>query len=103
MEAEIFETSLWIEEIEPELLKELFSSLLKRSEFTILNFTDHHFSPYGYTALWLLGESHFAIHTFPEKQRSYIQLSSCSKEMFDTFLELLSLELDDLILENEKQ
>ena len=49
---------------------------------------DHHFSPQGYTALWLLTESHFAVHTFPEFGRSYIELSSCNLEFYQAFLKL---------------
>ena len=41
--------------------------------------------PEGYTALWLLGESHFAIHTFPEEQKTYIELSSCNLEYYEFF------------------
>lgn len=70
-------------------LKSQYDDLLKRSGFTILNFVDHFFSPQGYTALWLLGESHFAIHTFPEENKYYIELSSCIEEKYDNFKQLL--------------
>jgi len=70
-------------------LKAQYDDLLKRSGFTILNFVDHFFSPHGYTALWLLGESHFAIHTFPEENKYYIELSSCIEEKYDNFKQLL--------------
>jgi len=70
-------------------LKTQYDDLLKRSGFTILNFVDHFFSPHGYTALWLLGESHFAIHTFPEENKYYIELSSCIEEKYDNFKQLL--------------
>ena len=39
-----------------------------------------------YTSLYLLGESHFAIHTFPEENSTYIELVSCVKDKFDNFL-----------------
>lgn len=39
---------------------------LKKAGFAILRFMDWEFTPQGYTALWLLAESHFAVHTFPE-------------------------------------
>lgn len=70
-------------------LKAQYDDLLKSSGFTILNFVDHFFSPHGYTALWLLGESHFAIHTFPEENKYYIELSSCIEEKYDNFKQLL--------------
>ncbi len=86
MKAEIFEFSIWLDETDPENIAECLNRVLNESGFTILNFVDHSFSPEGYTALWLLGESHLAVHTFPEESRSYIQLSSCSKEMYDSFI-----------------
>lgn len=89
MEAKIDNFSCWISEVEPSVLKEDFEHMLTTAGFGIINFMDHHFSPQGYTCLWLLSESHFAIHTFPEEGTTYIELSSCSKEMYDKFLELL--------------
>ena len=85
MKAEIYNYRDWIEEIQPERLKHYFEALLNRSGFEILGFMEHHFSPQGYTAIWLLGESHFAIHTFPEEHKSYIELSSCDSTMYDNF------------------
>lgn len=80
MKAEIFKHSQWIEEINPEKLKKKFSKLLYLSDFNVLNFQEHYFTPQGWTGLWLLAESHFAIHTFPEENKSYIELSSCNEE-----------------------
>ena len=39
--------------------------------------------------LWLLAESHFAIHTFPEENKMYIEISSCVKKYYDNFLKQL--------------
>lgn len=88
MQAKIWNDSKWIQETNPQKIRELFDELLKKSGFNILCFTDHHFTPQGYTALWLLSESHFAVHTFPEFGRSYIELSSCNLDFFNHFLNL---------------
>lgn len=64
----------------------MFDNILRRSGFNVLNVLEHHFQPQGYTALWLLSESHFAVHTFPEAGRSYIELSSCNLEFYQNFL-----------------
>lgn len=61
------------------ILKDIFKSMLVESGHTILSFIDHHFEPDGYTALWLLSESHLAIHTFPERAVTYIEISSCNE------------------------
>ena len=85
MEAKIYNIRTWIKEINPEKLKNNYSDLLGLSKFDILNFQEHYFEPEGYTALWLLGESHLAIHTFPEENKSYIELSSCNLEYYEFF------------------
>ncbi len=60
----------------------IFTALLNESGFKILFFKDYYYQPFGYSAFWLLSESHFAIHTFPEDNKTYIQLSSCNKQYY---------------------
>lgn len=68
-----------------QLVEEINRDLMA-SGFRILKFVDHQFEPHGYTALWLLAESHYAIHTFPEENTYYWELSSCVKEFYDRYL-----------------
>jgi len=89
MEAKMWNASGWLE-IGTQTDSELdikFSDMLRNSGFTILNFSDHVFEPFGWTALWLLGESHFAIHTFPEENKFYWELSSCIEDKYNSFME----------------
>jgi len=86
MKAVIWNKSGWINETNPNNLKSLFNDALKKSGFGILKFSDHHFKPFGYSAIWLISESHFAIHTFPEENKTYWELSSCSKSKFNSFI-----------------
>ncbi len=86
MEAKIDNHSEWIKGTDPGKLKHDFEKILLKSGFGILNFMEHHFNPQGYTCIWLLSESHFALHTFPEENKTYIELSSCNKTMYDDFL-----------------
>lgn len=86
MEAKIWNKNGWVNEIDPTKLKNTFSELLVLSRFDILNFQEHYFEPIGWTGLWLLGESHFAIHTFPEEKKSYIEISSCNVDYFLYFV-----------------
>lgn len=88
MKAEMFNYQEWIKETDPERLHSYFNSILIKSGFEVIRFIDKHFSPYGWTCLYLLGESHLAIHTFPEEGKSYIELSSCVKKPFDLFIGL---------------
>lgn len=85
MTANIWNNSSWINETDPRALKRTFDDMLKRSGFGVLKFIEHRFSPQGYSALWLLAESHFAIHTFPEEGKTYIELSSCVESYFHNF------------------
>lgn len=87
MQARIWNNSTWVSETDPAVLKELFDELLRACGFKVLNYTEHHFQPQGFTALWLLAESHFALHTFPEFGRTYIELSSCNPEYFEKYIE----------------
>jgi len=96
MKSEMWNKSIWIKEINPTELKNKFSELLASSGFDILNFQEHYFNPIGWTGLWLLGESHFAIHTFPEDKKSYIEISSCNKEYYIFFISQLSNLCDEI-------
>ncbi len=90
MKAELFNFKCWINASDSEELREKLASFLTQSEFEILGFIDHQFSPQGYTCLWLLAESHLAVHTYPEHNKSYIELTSCVEgklEAFKTCLE----------------
>lgn len=86
MKAQMFNYSSWIEETNPNVLFDKFMIKLNDAGFGVENVIEKHFEPQGYTALFLLSESHFAIHTFPEQGQTYIELTSCIKEPFDNFV-----------------
>ena len=88
MQAKIWNNSTWITETQPQRLKEKFGGVLLESGFKVLDVLEHHFNPQGYTALFLLAESHLAIHTFPEFGRTYVELSSCNLEYYQRYCEL---------------
>lgn len=85
----MYNYSSWIEETNPIALYDFFMQKLKLAGFGIEGVIDKHFMPQGYTCLFLLSESHFAIHTFPEDGKSYIELSSCVKNPFTKFVKSL--------------
>ena len=84
----IHQHSFWVYDTGPDWLKHTFSENLEKSGFRIVGFVDHHFTPHGYSAVWLLAESHLAIHTFPELEKTHIEISSCSREKLDAFIDL---------------
>ena len=58
-------------------LIEICEKALKLGEVTILNKMIHHFEPHGLTLLYLLSESHFSMHTWPEYNRIRIDFFTC--------------------------
>ena len=88
MEARIDNYKVWVTGCEPDELKKSLESVITESGFTILNVMEHHYEPFGYTALWLLAESHCALHTFPEEDTTYVELSSCNLQMYHEFLRI---------------
>ena len=82
--------SSWVEETDPEVLYKDYNERLVQAGFSVLNVIEHYFEPQGYTALFLLGESHLALHTFPEQGQTYVELVSCVKKPFDEFVKTLS-------------
>ena len=89
----MFNYQNWIEETNPFELRKKYDNQLRESGFGVLSFMEYSFEPQGYTALWLLSESHFAIHTFPEEGKSYIELSSCIEKQYLKFTELEELSI----------
>ena len=91
MIAKIWNYNFWIGDTNPNELKKKYEKILIDSGFNICGFIDKKFNPYGYTCVWILAESHLAIHTFPEENKTYIELSSCIKNKFDNFKKNLTL------------
>jgi len=72
-----------LDEIDTDLINdnirliEICDEALKVGEVTILNKMIHHFEPQGLTLLYLLTESHFSLHTWPEYRKIRIDFFSC--------------------------
>ena len=96
MKAQMFNYQSWVEETNPFELRKKYDTQLKESGFGVLSFVEYNFEPEGYTALWLLSESHFAIHTFPEEEKSYIELSSCIENQYHNFMRLEKESIEQL-------
>ncbi|MBU0894220.1 MAG: S-adenosylmethionine decarboxylase [Nanoarchaeota archaeon] len=58
-------------------LKSLLENVLVEENFSILEKNSHNFLPKGFTCFYLLGESHAAIHTYPEHNSIYFSIYSC--------------------------
>lgn len=92
--------------LDSEKLKSIFNKTLKEHNFSILKTTFYSFEPQGFTAIFLLSESHLAVHTYPEHNSLYFNLYSCrgpddAEKTFNSVKEKLSPE-KILFLKKEK-
>ena len=58
-------------------LTDICEDTLRLTNVTILNKTRHEFQPQGLTLLYLLAESHFTLHSWPEQGKLRIDYFSC--------------------------
>ncbi|GAA4112741.1 hypothetical protein GCM10022393_11320 [Aquimarina addita] len=92
VKANIYSHTYWIRDTDADTIRKRCQDQLLKSGFTIVKFDEYHFPVKGYTCFWLLAESHLAIHTFPDDERSYVELSSCNQEKLDCFVSLINQE-----------
>lgn len=84
--------SYWVNETRPDFLHAHYKDLLSNAGFNVLGEASAMFDPYGYTCVWVLSESHLAVHTFPECSRTYVEITSCVESPFFAFMELETYE-----------
>jgi S-adenosylmethionine decarboxylase len=60
-----------------EKLQGMMDTICGKYGFAVLHRCRHQFEPFGCTILFLLSESHFSIHTYPEKQYAAVDLYTC--------------------------
>lgn len=53
---------------------------LSESRMTVVSQTIKRFSPHGVTAVWVLAESHFTLHTYPEHGYLSVDCYTCGDE-----------------------
>lgn len=61
----------------PDLLTDLLNNICQTYKYTILQKSAHIFQPQGFTAIYLLSESHISIHTYPENNYAAIDIYTC--------------------------
>lgn len=55
----------------------LFLEAVHRSGATIFGTLKHEFYPHGLTGIVIIGESHVAIHTWPELNKVWVEFATC--------------------------
>lgn len=53
------------------------NEFIERVGLTVVSKISHNFTPYGTTLVFVLSESHFAVHTWPEHNYIHLDLLSC--------------------------
>lgn len=76
-----------------EWLKEKLEEVVHESGFTLISTFMQDFDPQGVTGVSVIGESHLALHTWPEDGTVFAEVVSCSTEeqanqAFDLFAAL---------------
>ncbi len=73
-----------------ERLAEVMHEAVLQTGATVLDSVEYVFPPDGLTMVFLLGESHASIHTYPEHKACFVDLFTCgdhcSSEKFDAYL-----------------
>jgi len=58
----------------------LLDEIVRELRLHVVSETGFQFPPVGYTYAYVLSESHFTIHTYPEHQSCYIDIFCCNSE-----------------------
>jgi spermidine synthase len=69
---------------------------------TVIKKSSHDFKPFGQTIVFILGESHFSLHTYPEHNYITLDLYICNMEVdLHSILEMVVEKLDILHIERK--
>lgn len=80
----------------------LMKKICQQAPFTVLKKSSYKFNPHGITILYLLSESHFSIHTWPESGFVSVDIFSCGEHDRDTFKKLAKIISKELEAKNYK-
>lgn len=69
-----------------EKLREVFNSICRELELKVVNRFVHKFSPEGISLIYVLSQSHLAVHTWPEAGYLHVDVFTCSKSPRLNFL-----------------
>ena len=97
MRAKIWNSAYWVR-LEDGIVEAL-GAVLDKAGFGVLGMQRQHFMPEGLTCLWLLSESHLALHTWPEHGVAYVELSSCNEAKSGVFAQAVAQQF---VVESEK-
>tara|TARA_B100001059_G_C17685299_1_gene501992 strand:+ start:171 stop:536 length:366 start_codon:yes stop_codon:yes gene_type:complete len=80
-EGEMVTADIWVDNMPDwESLSWICEKALKASNMNVVDRVAHQFKPQGTTAVWILAESHMAIHTYPEENFMAVDVFTCGTE-----------------------
>jgi S-adenosylmethionine decarboxylase len=87
---------------DPKEIANLLDYICQTYHYTILQKSTHIFEPQGFTAIYLLSESHISIHTFPENNYAAIDIYTCRQypdnqvylEIYDYLIQQFKADLN---------
>lgn len=79
-----------------DLIENLGKAIIDGLELTVVKKMDNKFEPIGRTLVYILSESHLAIHTWPEYNTLHIDLVSCKDTTASNFERVLAYALKEL-------
>lgn len=68
-----------------EILQPLMKDIVDKCKLTIVSNIYHQFQPQGVSFAYILSESHFSCHTYPENLSAYLDIFCCDMK-FDSDL-----------------
>lgn len=71
---------IWLNEYDMKNISVTAEKALATSKMTIVGKAKHDFGGGAFSMIWLLSESHFTIHTFPERNFISVDCYSCGQE-----------------------
>jgi len=79
----------FLEKMDANLL--CLENIVNKLDLHVVSKTGFQFEPVGYTYAFVLSESHFTIHTYPEYNSCYIDIFCCNKDFnSEDAIELIS-------------
>lgn len=78
-----------------EFIEDLGKSITNNLGLNVVKKIDNKFEPIGRTVIYILSESHLAIHTWPEYNILHIDLVSCKKTDKQNFDKVLMSALNE--------
>ncbi len=65
----------WLDD--PDCVQKALLVAVEAGRFALFQTVVHRFEPQGVTAVAVVGESHIALHSWPEEQRLFVDVVSC--------------------------